>query len=124
MADLIATKFLIMRSDLPHETQTIELPRDPGYIALRNIIAPLLNKGNLEHVSVLADFHGETNYKPLDMFVDDSGLIKGLPRNEAATLIYRRANLMGRSAAPKVADPEQLSYICGTAILFSRRVWF
>lgn len=118
------TRILIMRPGQKNEQQEVDLPEDPGYHKLREIIAPLLDKGELEHVSVLADFDGGTQYKPLDMFVDDRGLLKHLPRNEAATTIYRRANLTGRSAAPKVDDPEMLSSICGPAILFDRRVWF
>ncbi len=118
------TRMLIMRPDQSHETREVDLPADPGYHRLREIIAPLLDKGALEHVSVLADFDGGKKYKPLDMFVDDFGLLKNLPRNEAATIIYRRANQLGRSSMPKAADPETLSSICGPAILFDRKVWF
>lgn len=119
------TKVLIMRpDDQSNETREYDLPRAPGYEALRKIIAPILERGALEHVSVWADFGGGTKYKALDMFVDDCGLLKNLPRNEAATVIYRRANQVGKSNQPKADDPEDLSFICGTAILFSRRVWF
>lgn len=121
------TKALVMRPDETHETKEFDLPRDPGYEKLRDIIAPLLgNRACLEHVSVLADpsFSGSMKFKPLDMFVDDCGLLKGLPRNEAATLIYRRANFMGKTAVPPVDDPEKLNFIVGPAILFNRRVWF
>lgn len=118
------TKVLIMRPGQPHETREYDLPKAPGYEVLREIIAPILERGALEHVSVWADFDGGFKYKPLDMFVDDCGLLKSLPRNEAATAIYRRANLMGRSSLPAADDPESLSFICGTAILFNRRVWF
>lgn len=119
------TRLLIMRPDKAHETKKFDLPRDPGYIKLRDIIAPLLGPTScLEHVGVLADFTGATKFKPLDMFVDDRGLLKGLPRNEAATLIYRRANLMGKTHIPPVDDPEKLNFIVGPAVLFNRRVWF
>lgn len=118
------TRILIMRPDQSHETREVDLPADPGYERLRTIIAPLLDKGTLEHVSVLADFDGGKKYQPLDMFVDDCGLLKNLPRNEAATIIYRRANQLGRSGIAKAADPEMLSFICGPAVLFDRRVWF
>lgn len=119
------TKLLIMRPNETSETKEIDLSRDPGYEKLRDIIAPLLGeRACLEHVSVLADFSGATKYKPLDMFVDDTGLLKGLPRNEAATAIYRRANLMGKTHVPPVDDPEKLNFIVGPAILFNRRVWF
>lgn len=118
------TRLLIMRPGQMNERREIELPREPGYHLLRDILTPYLDGAALEHVSVLADFDGGENYKPSDMFVDDEGLIKWLPRNEEATVIYRRANQMGRSAAPKVSNPELLSYICGPAILFDRQVWF
>jgi hypothetical protein len=120
----IRTSFRIIRPGHEDEVRAVDLAKKPGYDALREIIAPFLDKGALEHVSVLADFNGGTNYKPLDMFVDDRGVLKRLPRNEAATTIYRRANQMGRSISPKVADPEILNFICGPAILFDRRVWF
>jgi hypothetical protein len=118
------TKITIMRPDQAHDGREFDLPREPGYHKLREILTPLLDGAELEHVSVFADFAGGTNYKRADMFVDDRGLLKNLPRNEAATLIYRRANQMGRSSAPPLADPEQLSFICGPAILFNRIVWF
>lgn len=120
----MTTKALIMRPDGSCETREYELARAPGYDKLKEILTPLLDGAALEHVAVLADFSGGVKYGALDMFVDDTGLLKNLPRNEAATLLYRRANLMGRSAAPKASDPEMLSFICGPAVLFSRRVWF
>lgn len=119
----IETMMLIMWPDKPHATRPLLLPRNPGFHKLTEIIRPIL-KSAFEHVSVLADFTGGTKYTQLDMFVDDIGKIKNLPRNEAATAIYRRANLMGRSALPKVDDPEKLNFIVGTAVLFDRRVWF
>jgi len=119
-AELLPTKLLIMRPDQPHETREVELPRDPGYDRLRALLDPLLDGGNLEHVSVLADFAGGLNFKPADMFVDDDGHSKGLPRNETATVIYRRNWLLRH---PDV-DPESIPFIVGPAVLFHRRVWF
>lgn len=118
------TRYRIMRVGAADEVVETNLPDEPGYFKLRDIIAPLLDRGALEHVSVLADFDGGENYQALDMFVDDCGLLKNRPRNETATTIYRRANQMGRSSLQKAADPEILNYIVGTAILFDRRVWF
>jgi hypothetical protein len=121
------TKYMILRAHLVGEILEVDLPRDPGYERLRDIVMPILGgKGcNMEHVSVLADFDPQgKRFKPLDMFVDDRGYVKGLHRNETATEHYRRANQMGRTAVPKVADPEKLNAIYGTAILFNRRVWF
>lgn len=74
---------------------------------------PLLDGGDLEHVSVL--FGG----RRADMFVDDRGIEKDLPRNEAATAIYR-ANWLSRHPG---ADPESIPAIYGLAVLFDRIVW-
>lgn len=124
MRGTITTRYRIMRVDGTNEVLTAELAPEPGYDALRSIIRPLLDDNSFEHVSVLADFDDGTKYHALDMFVDGEGLLKSLRRNEAATTIYRRANLMGRSVLPPAKHPEQLHFIVGTAILFDRRVWF
>lgn len=121
---LYPTRYRLISPDGAHKDFTADLKGSPGYPALREIIAPLLDGGASEHVSVWADFDGGRKFKALDMFVDDRGLVKRLPRNEIATEHYRRANLMGKSSAPKVDNPEKLSFICGPAILFDRRVWF
>lgn len=120
------TRITIMRPDQPHEGQEYDLPREPGYEKLKAIIEPLLDGGWMERVAVLADFAGGTHFQPTDMFVDENGHLKlpPLPRNEAATIIYRRATMLGRTSAPKPADPEQLPFIVGVAVLFDRRVWF
>jgi hypothetical protein len=54
------------------------------------------------------------------MFVDEMGLPKNLPRNEKATEIYRNNWLTQHPGA----DPDSLPHIAGTAVIFSRRVWF
>ena len=111
----IRTEFRVYHAGVDEPLiQHADLAPEPTYFALRDIIKPLLNDADLEHVSVL--FKGER----ADMFVDEIGLMKGLPRNDAATDIYR-ANTLARH--PNTA-PESLSYIAGTAILFMRRVWF
>lgn len=108
------TVMTIMRPGKPGETQLVDLAPEPGYRALSAILRPLLDGAELEHVTVLHD--GE----PADMFVDECGSIKRLPRNEAATAIYRNNWL---TQHPKAA-PESLPAIYGPAVLFSRRVWF
>jgi hypothetical protein len=122
------TRICIMRPGEPDEIQEHDLPREPGYEIIRDLIAPLLGgKGTyLERVAVLADFGGGDNHQPLDMFVDENGMLHQPrpPRNETATTHYRRATMMGRSGARKPADPEQLPFIVGVAVLFDRRVWF
>ena len=115
----VATSFQILRPGLPAEDRAVALDRMPDFKALNRIIKPIL-QGDLERVAVLADFCGGSNFQPLDMFVDDCGALKGLPRNDEATTIYRRAAMLRMP----MRDPEQLPAIYGTAILFSRRVWF
>ena len=117
------TNIRILRPGAEDEVQEFDLPKEPGYDRLKAIIEPILC-GRLERVSVLADFNCGEDFEPLDMFVDDEGQIKGLPRNEEATTLYRRANQLGLTAAPKAQHPEFLHFIAGPAILFSRRVWF
>jgi hypothetical protein len=53
------------------------------------------------------------------MFVDETGVGR-LPRNEAATAIYRNNWLTQHPSVPA----ESISAIYGTAVLFARRVWF
>lgn len=113
------TRLLIMRPDQPHETREIDLPREPGFAQLDALLTPLLDGAGLEHVTVLADFSGGTDYMRADLFVDEEGIKKRLPANGAATAIYRR-NWMQQHPEQ---DPETLPYIAGPAILFDRIVW-
>lgn len=102
----------IMRPGVEAEVREIALPT--AYPAIRELITPLLDGGGLEHVTVLHD--GQR----ADMFVDDESVGKGLPRNEAATAIYRNNWLTQHPDA----EPESLPAIYGPAVLFSQRVWF
>jgi hypothetical protein len=108
------TTITIMRPGLPDQSRPVELADQPGYPSLVAIIRPLLDGCDLEHVTVL---HGG---KRTDMFVDEMSSVKGLPRNEPATAIYRNNWL---TQHPEEA-PEGLPAIYGPAVLFSRRVWF
>lgn len=121
---LIKTKMLVMRPGRSPETLERDLPGQPKYEVLRDLLTPLLDGAYLERVKVLADFEGGTNYDVLDMFVDEEGLLNGLPRNDAATAHYRRATMMGRTPIPVPDDPESIPYVVGPAVLFDRRVWF
>jgi hypothetical protein len=107
------TTILIMRPGTDSEVIIVDLPEQPGYHELRNLLTPLLDGGDLEHVSVL---HGTQR---ADMFVDDEGVRKQLPRNDTATRIYRNNWLTEHPGT----DPESLPAIHGPAILFSRIVW-
>lgn len=112
------TKYLILRPGKPAQTVEIDMPREPDYLDLKKVVGSIIPK--FEHVSVLHDFTGGANYVPTDMFVDEDGVAKDLPRNEAATTIYRRAAMR----RDPLQWPESLSYIYGPALVFSRLVWF
>jgi hypothetical protein len=103
-------------------------------------LRPLLDGGDPEHVLVYSGarpYLGDRFYR--DMFVDEEGQAlllrltedgvsavrdrpgKGLPRNEAATALYRRNVLMHEAPS----DPESHPWIAGPAVFFpDRRVWF
>ena len=114
------TTFHIYRVGQERETREIEMAAEPGYVAIRDVVLPLLDGAtDLEHVSVLfAD-------RRADMFVDELGAIplreRGpLPVNRAATAIYHAAGLRRDPKANTSAWPR----IHGTAIVFARRIWF
>lgn len=113
------TKLLIMRPNAPNATKEVEMVRYPSYDTLKTLLTPIIGCAHVEHVSVLADFAGGLNFKRADMFVDEDGHAKGLTRNGNATDIYRRNALIHQG----VKDPETLSWIAGTAVLFDRIVW-
>ncbi len=94
----------------------VDLPTEPTYAELKLLIEPLLGGDGvwMEHVAVRV---GDAQS---DMFVDDNGVWKELPRNDAATDIYRAATL----ARHPDMDPENLDFIVGPAVLFDRPVWF
>ncbi|MBT9234269.1 DUF3846 domain-containing protein [Pseudomonas sp. MG-2] len=108
------TKYTVIRPDGTEQTHQIRLPAAPTLQTLRSLIVPHLNGGDLEQVGVLH------NGKGTDMFVDEEGLLKRLPRNDKATDIYRAHYLKQHPGI----DPEQLGFIAGTAVIFDRRVWF
>lgn len=116
MSDI--TGFMILFPDGGQFRRTAPLEAEPGFEALDALVRPLIGGGDIEHVWVLAE--GEDGLEPTSMFVDDSGHLKGLARNEAATLLYRRAHM----ARHPSTDPETLPCIVGVAVLFDRRVWF
>ena len=116
---MVEIRILVMKPNGPNETRTFELPERPAYGELRELLRLLLGDVDPEHVSVLADFAGGLVFKRADMFVDEMGHRKGLPRNENATVIYPRNALLHQG----VRDPETLNWIAGPAILFERIVW-
>ena len=88
------TTMTIMRPGQPTESRDVELLDRPNFDELDRLIKPLLNGGHVEHVYVL------WQDKRADMFVDEDGHAKMLPRNEEATAIYRAATMSGRTATP------------------------
>ena len=107
------TTLSVYRPDRDVERQQVDLPQEPSLDALKAVVRPLLDDALMEHVAVLYQD------RPTDMFVDEIGAIKRLPRNEAATAIYR-ANWLKQH--PRT-DPESLDAIYGPAVLFHRIVW-
>jgi hypothetical protein len=117
------TQLRIMRSDDPPSVQAVILDGNPPtWRSLNELIRPLLDGGDLEHVRVFTHFAEGEPDRYLDMFVDEMGGPKGLPRNDRATVIYRNNVLV--HAPAEYPDPEALPMIYGTAVLFARRVWF
>ena len=111
---------IVMRPEQANETVVFDLAHKPTLEELNAVILPLLDGADfMEHVNVLADFTGGLKFDWADMFVDELGHPKGLPRNEAATMIYRRNALLNHG----VTDPESLPWIAGPAVLFRRKVW-
>lgn len=110
---MIETTYTVYQPDGSSYEGCIMWPKEPGYDLIREFVEPILH-ADLEHVAVL--YKG----KKADMFVDDTGALKKLPINKAASDIYRAAYL---KRYPDV-DPENLSAIHGIAILFDRIVWY
>lgn len=114
---MIETGFSIYFPDGRQETRVVKLAEEPGYDDLRALICPIIGD-RFEHVWIRAD--GEEGVGRTSMFVDDCGHLKRLPRNDAATDLYRRAHV---ARHPK-GDPETLPFIVGVAVVFDRPVWF
>jgi hypothetical protein len=100
------------------EVRVVELSGKPSCWTLNDLLRgdDLLGAGAMiEHVSILVD--GERR----DMFVDEGGLSKGLPRNDAATAIYQAA--VSNREHPELSMSDA-AWLVGVAILFpERRVW-
>jgi hypothetical protein len=122
------TAILIMRPDEPHETRELELPTvtyddgrtGVGFKTLNTLLVPIVGDP-IEHVAVLADFTGGIAFERADMFVNEMGHLMDppLPRNEAATIIYRRNWLLQHPGT----EPEDLPWIAGPAVLFDKIIW-
>ena len=109
----IPTKYRVIPETGHFADHEIMLEKKPVYADLRGVVEPHLGGANLMHVPVL--LLGAWT----DMFIDEMGALKRLPRNDAATTIYRNGFL---SKNPD-DDPEKLPYIAGPAVVFFRPVW-
>jgi hypothetical protein len=90
------------------------MEKKPAHDELRSLVEPHLGGARLMHIQVLCPLLGAWT----DMFIDDMGALKRLPRNDAATKIYRNGFLSKRPDD----DPEKLPYIAGPAVVFLRPV--
>jgi hypothetical protein len=108
----VKTGLIILRPDGSREDRSVDMAGDPGLAELRDVLEPIL-AGRPEHVAVLHEG------RRTDMFVDEAFAPKGLPRNEAATAIYR-AWWLKRCPSD---DPETLPWIAGPVVIFDRIVW-
>jgi hypothetical protein len=124
-----ATEYLILFYDGRETLNKVDLP--PGdetgkigkpsenmkkrWALVREIAQDVIGADNdVEHVNV---WHNE---KYLDMFVDETGVLKELPFNNKATTIYR-ANW--KAHEPNPGPDDELPYIAGNAVLFMEKVW-
>jgi hypothetical protein len=111
----VPTKYRVIPETGSFADHEIMLEKKPVYADLRGVVEPHLGGANLMHVRVLCPLLGAWT----DMFIDEMGALKRLPRNDAATTIYRNGFL---SKNPD-DDPEKLPYIAGPAVVFFRPVW-
>lgn len=111
----ISTKYRVFSEEGTFADHEILMEEKPCYDDLRSLVAPHLGGARMMHVRVLCPLIGEWT----DMFVDEMGALRRLPRNDAATKIYRNGFL---SKHPD-DDPETLPYIAGAAVVFLRPIW-
>lgn len=115
---------LILMPGKKPESAICRLPADhisPRYYAALRRQVEAITGDPMEHVNVFTDFNGGNDFRYLDMFVNETGHLNGMRRNERATAIYRN-NIMVHEPVPP--PRETLPWIAGPAVLFSQRVWF
>lgn len=111
----IPTKYRVITEAGTCADHEILMEKKPIYDELRRLVEPHLGGARLMRVRVLCPMLGEWT----DMFVDEMGALRRLPRNDAATRIYRNGFLSKRPDD----DPEKLPYIAGKAVVFLRPIW-
>jgi hypothetical protein len=103
------TKVLVMKPGEPSELRTFELPERPRYNEIADLVELLIGVTRCEHVSVLADFAGGLTFRESDLFVDEMGHPKGLPRKRerdrylSPRLTHKRKRSPGRFAVDRRA---------------------
>lgn len=142
------TRYALIKPEFPVEKLLLSFQydegvkfakRQPGYDGIKEFLSPIFPGANFEHVSIITP---ETRVG--DMFVDDMGLLKGLPVNPVATVIYW-TNYIRREIAEKndkkltqeqltleaikigisrLEGTSQITGIRGDAILMKDRIWF
>jgi hypothetical protein len=111
----VPTTYRVFKETGTFDDHEVLIDKKPLYDELRSLVEPHLGGARLMHVRVLCPLLGEWT----DMFVDEMGALRRLPRNDAATKIYRNGHLSKRPND----DPEKLPYIAGPAVVFLRTVW-
>lgn len=104
----------VYHTDGREEVVETDLTSRPTLDQIKKVLEPVFGNAYTEQVNVLVD----DVYT--DMFVDEDGMTKGLPRNEKATAIYRHN---WRHQHPRTR-PEALAFIVGPAVVFSQRIWY
>ena len=104
----------VYHTDGREEVVETDLPPRPSFNQTRKVLEPHFPNAYTERVKVLHN-GGYT-----DMFVDENGFAKNLPRNEKATQIYRNNWLTHHPNT----NPESMACIVGPAVVFSDRVWY
>lgn len=116
---LIDTPYMVIAADGKTTEHQVSWPESPRYEEMRQLISGHLDGATIERVSVLWGWKDREPAR-LDMFVDAAFQRRGLATNALATRIYRNNTL---TQHPHTV-PDQLPYIAGPAVLFSRRIWF
>jgi hypothetical protein len=111
----ILTKYRVFTEAGTFSDHEILMEKKPTHHDVRRLVEPHLGGARLMHVPVLCP----KTRRWTDMFIDGMGALKQLPRNDAATSIYRHGFLL---RCPN-KDPEKLPYIAGPAVVFLRSVW-
>lgn len=105
--------------DERNEVLFLPPPGKAGYFRALNAAITKYTGDPMEHVRVFTDFGGGTAYKYLDMFVNETGHLIGLPINAPATVIYQHNVRFHEPNRPHLDMPE----IAGDAVLFENPVW-